>query len=597
MAEHSSTAPGTLGQSGIVRAAIGLAQGIALYLLFDAFQSKSWPATDGPLFAALATVCVLTPLVAVSSLSYLRLPHLIGWTLATAAICAGLAWYGITRDPTISDTPRNLPSWELGFSLAFGLFIAHCLVVAGCIDRRVIARYPTYFDVSWKYGVQAILAALFTLVLWLLLLLGAELFKLIRITVFSQIIQKDWFWIPVTTLSVTYAMHTTDVRVGIVRGVRSLSCNLLSWLLPLMALIGAGFLVSLPFTGLEPLWSTRRASSILLAAAASLIFLINAAYQDGTRAEDSGNVRAIALPLRVAMLVASLCLVPLAALSAYGITLRVGQYGWTPDRVIAMACAVVAACYALGYIIAAIRWPTQFRAIEIANIATAFVIVAILLCLLTPIADPARISVASQIDRLTSGKVSPEQFDYRFLRFFAGRYGQEALQKLSEQDTASAVATRAKEAQALRRRYEVAPARPALTAVERARTITVVQPQGQSLPQSFLEADWRDFPRRYLLPSCLSDTRFKCDAVLADLDDDGTMEIILMPGESPRFSVYGERNQRWTYLGELANNTCPGVRDGLKAGTFELAPTPFKDVIVRGERLRLKVDSNCLRAD
>lgn len=595
MAEHSSTAPGPLAQSGIVRAAIGLAQGIALYLLFDAFQSKTWPATDGPLFAALVTACVLTPLVAVSSLSYLRLPHLIGWTLATAVICAGLAWYSVTRDPVmVSDTPRNLPSWELGFSLALGLFIAHCLVVAGCIDRRFIARYPTYFDVSWKYGVQAILAALFTLVLWLLLLLGAELFKLIKINLFSQMIQKSWFWIPVTTLSVTYALHTTDVRVGIVRGVRSLSCNLLSWLLPLMALIGAGFLISLPFTGLEPLWSTRRASSILLAAAASLIFLINSAYQDGTRAEDS-NARAISPPLRVAMLVASLCLVPLAALSAYGVSLRVGQYGWTPDRVIAMACALVAACYALGYVVAAVRWPTQFRAIEIANVATAFVIVAILLCLLTPIADPARISVASQIGRLTSGKVSPEQFDYRFLRFFAGRYGQDALQKLTQQDPASTAASRAKDAQALRRRHEVEPTRAALTAVERARTITVVQPQGQSLPQSFLETDWRLFPRSYLLPVCLSDTRFKCDAVLADLDGDGTMEVILIPGNVPKISVFGERDQRWTLIGELANRTCAGIREGFKAGTFELTPSPFKDVIVNGERLHLNADNNCQR--
>lgn len=596
MAEHSSTAPGPLAQSGIVRAAIGLAQGIALYLLFDAFQSKTWPATDGPLFAALVTACVLTPLVVVSSLSYLRLPHLVGWTLTTAVICAGLAWYSVTRDPVgVSDTPRNLPSWELGFSLAFGLFITHCLVVAGCIDRRFIARYPTYFDVSWKYGVQAVLAALFTLVLWLLLLLGAELFKLIKITLFSQIIQKAWFWIPVTTLSVTYALHTTDVRVGIVRGVRSLSCNLLSWLLPLMALIGAGFVVSLPFTGLEPLWSTRRASSILLAAAASLIFLINSAYQDGTRAEDSGNARAISPPLRIAMLVASLCLVPMAALSAYGISLRVGQYGWTPDRVIAMACAVVAACYALGYVIAAIRWPTQFRAIEIANVATAFVIVAILLCLLTPIADPARISVASQIGRLTSGKVSPEQFDYRFLRFFAGRYGQDALQKLTQQDPASTVASRAKDAQLLRRRHEVEPARAALTAIERSRTITVVQPRGQSLPQSFLETDWRTVPRPYLLPMCLSDTRFKCDAVLADLDGDGTMEVILIPGNVPKISVFGERDQRWTLIGELANRTCPGISEGLKAGTFELAPSPFKDVIVNGERLHLNADNNCQR--
>jgi hypothetical protein len=48
-----------------------------------------------------------------------------------------------------------------------------------------------------------------------------------------------------------------------------------------MTLIAVFFLLALPFTGLESLWSTRRATSILLTAAAVLIVLINAAYQAG----------------------------------------------------------------------------------------------------------------------------------------------------------------------------------------------------------------------------------------------------------------------------------------------------------------------------
>ena len=123
--------------------------------------------------------------------------------------------------------------------------------MAGAVDRRLIARYPTYFDVSWKYGVQIVLVGLFTGAFWLLLWLGAALFALIKIDFLSTLLQKPWFSVPATTLAFAAAIHVTDVRVGIVRGARTLSCNLLSWLLPLMVLIAVGFVATLPFTGLE----------------------------------------------------------------------------------------------------------------------------------------------------------------------------------------------------------------------------------------------------------------------------------------------------------------------------------------------------------
>ena len=45
--------------SGITRAAIGLAQGFALYFLYQAFDAKTWPATDGLVFAPLVLVGVI----------------------------------------------------------------------------------------------------------------------------------------------------------------------------------------------------------------------------------------------------------------------------------------------------------------------------------------------------------------------------------------------------------------------------------------------------------------------------------------------------------------------------------------------------------
>ena len=142
-------------------------------------------------------------------------------------------------DPPVS-RPHVLPSPHLIIALVMGLFIAHSLVTAGDMDRKFVADYTTHFDVAWKIAVQGALAAAFTGAFWGLLWLGAGLFDLINIDFFIELLQERWFAIPATTLAVSAAAHVTDVRAGIVRGIRTLGLSLLSWLLPLMTLIATG---------------------------------------------------------------------------------------------------------------------------------------------------------------------------------------------------------------------------------------------------------------------------------------------------------------------------------------------------------------------
>src|SRR4029077_12012456 len=148
-------------------------------------------------------------------------------------------------------------------------------------ERKFMASYPTHFDVAWKLAVQVALSAVFVGVFWLVLWLGANLFELINLGFLRRLIEHRWFAIPATTLATAAALHVTDVRAGLVRGVRTLLLVLMSWLLPVMTLIAAGFIAGLFVTGLEPLWQTQHAAALLLIAAAVLIILINATYQDG----------------------------------------------------------------------------------------------------------------------------------------------------------------------------------------------------------------------------------------------------------------------------------------------------------------------------
>ncbi|MFY0057026.1 hypothetical protein ABTP94_18390, partial [Acinetobacter baumannii] len=91
------------------------------------------------------------------------------------------------------------------------------------------------FDVAWKAGVQLALSLGFTLAFWLLLQLGAALFHVIGVKALSSLIGEAWFAIPVTCLAFALAVQLTDVRDGLIRGVRTVALMLLSWLLPVIA--------------------------------------------------------------------------------------------------------------------------------------------------------------------------------------------------------------------------------------------------------------------------------------------------------------------------------------------------------------------------
>ena len=151
---------------------------------------------------------------------------------------------------------------------------------------------------------QLALSIGFTGAFWLLLFLGAALFKVIGLNFLEELIRQPWFSIPLTTVTFAVAVQLTDVRDGLIRGVRTVALMLLSWLLLVLTVLVAGFLVALPFTGLDGLWDTGSATALVLSAAAALIILINTAYQDG---------RPDNLPpavLRVAVRVAAVLLTP-----------------------------------------------------------------------------------------------------------------------------------------------------------------------------------------------------------------------------------------------------------------------------------------------
>jgi len=573
--DGAAAAPEATARLGWTRLAIGFGWGVALWGLHEAWEAKVWPATQLAAMSPLVLIALFVPLIVIAGLGRMRPRTLVIWTGAAAAVVAGLGVYDGLTATAEAFGERVAVSPVLVVCAAAGLFIAHSLVEASDHDRRRVASYATLFDLASKHAVQLALSGAFVGVFWALLWLGAALFELIGLDGFRRLLQEQWFSIPATFTAFAAAGHLTDVRVGLIRGVRTVGLTLLSWLAPMMALIAAGFLVSLAFTGLEPLWDTNAGAAILLSAAAVLILLVNAIYQGGD------ETRPPPLVLRWSARVASVALVPIVALAAYALALRVGQYGLTPERVIAAACVLVGAVIAAGYAFAAVRPGPFLKPLEPTNIAGAYTALAVLIALFTPLADPARLSVNDQVNRLLAGKVTADKFDWDFLRFQARQAGLDALKRLARSND-KAVAEEAKAA--LARDYRTAPA----DAVEPLPRLTIadlkVVSAGKTPPAEFLAQDWS---ADETLRGCVGvslDAR-RCRAVLEDFDRDGVDEILVVRLGSG--GLYRRQGAGWRRIASTGGQ-CDGWEEALEAGRFRVIEPPLRDVVIGDQRVVLE---------
>jgi hypothetical protein len=572
----------------------GIFQGVALYLLLNAAHHGSGIAAIPALFFPLLLVTLFIPPTLIVGVPRMRVARLAMWATVLAAVVAILGYHDAWRLAPSGRAEAHLPSTAVIFYSGVMVFTAYCLVLVGEAARSWFAPYESYFEVSWKLGLQVCLSGLFVCALFLVLWLGAALFLLLKLHFLEQLLLKSWFDIPVGAVAFASALHITDVRPDIIRGSRTLVLSLLSWLLPALVLIVGAFLAFLPFTGLGLLWATRSATWILLGVVSLKVLFVNAVFKGGPASDQAPRM------LRVCMRISCLMLPVLVILATYALALRIGQYGFTPHRVLACAEAFVAYFYAIGYAWAALARTDTLARIAPVNVVTTWVSLAVLVAVLTPLADPARLSVASQVDRLLAGKVAPDKFDYAFLRYGSARYGLEALARLEGETKGSNAATvRELSTQAARSSGPVLSSAARPDAATLARNIVSRTP-GQSVPASFLSKDWKQATQSWMLPACLNFGTMKCDAYLIDLTGDHKPNVVLFPnGDSVGFVFDQTSNGDWQQVGKFSiAPDCAAVRDALTKGAFQLVEPRLRDIQVNGQRVEVEatpVAAACLR--
>lgn len=590
------------------RLLIGLIQGLLLYGLYQSDKLKVWPASHPQVFAPLLLLAVFVPLLAISGWGRLSRRGLSQWLLVATVLVGSLGWYDLWRMNPVGDGGYNAqksplyPSFLAWVFFAAGLFMAHVLVLSSAHDGRRTARYLTYFDQAWKLFIQHVFSGAFLGALWLVLFLGGSLFKLIGLSFLQELLRESWVAIPISTFAIATGLHLTDVKPDIVHGIRNLLLTLLSWILPVITLLTGGFLISLPFTGLAPLWATKQATAVLLGTAAALVVLINTAFQNGQRGE------AVPRVVRACARLGSVLLLPIVGIALYALSLRVGQYGWTSDRVIATACALVASAYAVGYCWAALDRRGWLQPVAHVNIWTTWLILAVLVALFSPLADPARLSVQDQLARLRDGRTKPEALDLVYLRFDAGRHGYEALQALAQGQGTGPQVQLARAAQVVLKKDQRWNARNETPAMELSAVranIRTVWPKGAKLPESFLQTNWQapDVEgRSWRLPACLRKAGTPCEAIVLSVDDDAEPEVLILQSGQNELaaSLFNQdANQRWHLLTRLPTRlvTCTADRQRLQLGQFNVEPTRYRDLRIGDRRVVISADENWDRVD
>jgi len=302
---------------------------------------------------------------------------------------------------------------------------------------------------AWTDAVIGAASLAFTGITFMLAWLIASLFDVIGIDAIKDLMQKDWFGWMLAGLAFGGAIGMLRERDALVATLQKLVTVVLAVLAPVLAVALGAFLISIPFTGLGGLWKSGiPATPMLLLAAMGAFVFLNDVIGDG------GEDRHPNIWLRRSALVLALCILPLAFLAALSMGQRIGQYGWTPERI----WGVIAVGMALAY--GAAGWWAVFKGrmnfddpLRPLQTKLAIGLCGLALLLALPIVDFGAISARSQLARLESGKVKAEEFDWTAMAFDFGPEGRERLTEMAK-NGAAGMRTLAKAALATESRYD-----------------------------------------------------------------------------------------------------------------------------------------------
>jgi hypothetical protein len=457
-------------------------------------------------------------------------------------------------------------------------------------------RFP-YAEVhghAWTNVVLWFASWAFTAIVFLLAWLLAALFELIGLHFLRELLEDHWFSAALAGAAFGGGLGLLRERDRVVRLLQRVVTAVLAVLAPVL---GAGllvFLAALPFTGLHALWeATKSTTPILLSCVIGALILANAVIGNGEDEELANPV------LRWGAMALGFAALPLCVIAAIATGLRIGQYGFTPDRLWALVFVILATAYGVAYLVSLARGRSHWAAlVRPANLRLAFVVAAVALFLAMPILSFNAISTADQVARLESGRTTSDKFDWAALAFDFGDPGKAALKRLASSKNA-VVAARAREAAAQTNRWEVARSDRQAQAVDTLAKRLRVLPSGTPVPKAL-----RDQLTSY--DACGEDSDEKCTLIFAPgaseafVVSDACVERLAAGPNPPAgrkirvfwsgsedfcpVKRYGLSGGKWSEVEPTAPDAAAraALKQGIAGGAVELRTVPRRQVFVGG---------------
>jgi hypothetical protein len=283
-----------------------------------------------------------------------------------------------------------------------------------------LADYRRLYSEAWNNPAVVAIAVGFMGAGYLLAWLIAGLFDFIGLDFLTELLGTGWFNAVILGALLGTGACIVRQREQAVLAFRGISFALIRTLSPIFAAATAVFLAGVMVRGFGSIIEGLSPVVTLAVTAAIAIVMINAVV-----AEEGAPVKA--LPTAAARAL-GLMLVFLVALAGYGLWIRIGAEGLTPNRIAAVVAVGILAAYAPLYAVSALSG--QWKLLRMGNIVLSLAVVGVAVFLQTPLFKPLTWSAQSQAELLLAAPDKADAEDLWYLRYRLGEPGSNAFERV-----------------------------------------------------------------------------------------------------------------------------------------------------------------------
>jgi hypothetical protein len=422
MTERSDEAGREWRERPWIMAGVGAAGGLIVHLLTDGLPYAPAPTTETMLRQSAAAGVGIATITFLITAERRRLAWAAGFAVAWGLIMAlvGFSTSAYNRGGELVEFP--FLSGLLAIAVASPLFQTLRDEGRRALPYRQVHRY------AWTDAIIGGASLAFTGLTFLLAFLLGALFDAIGISLLKDLLEEGWFgWMLAGAAfgSASAVLREKDPLLGTLQRLVMLVFSVLA---PVLAGALAVYLLALPATGFAGLWKSGLPETpLLLSTAAFAVVFLNAIIGDSPDDRSRGRL------WRVTEAVLLFAVLPLGALALVSMGLRVGQHGWTPERLWGVIACLIAIAYGAAAWLAGIRGRGAFDVpLRESQKWLAVGLCGLALFLALPILDFGSISARSQLARLESGEVKADEFDWAAMAFDFGPAGRESLERMAQ---------------------------------------------------------------------------------------------------------------------------------------------------------------------